>query len=61
VTTRKDESPRLETEGQTPNQDKTSTDSSPNFWDEVAKGKVRPAPREPDLTHYRNRDSEADS
>ena len=54
---RTDEGPRPEAGGQTPNEDQSTAPDqpAPNFWDEVGKGKVRPAPCEPDITHYRDR------
>jgi hypothetical protein len=49
------------TEGQEKNEpstsltDSTNTVKDPGFWAKVGQGKPRPAPREPDITHYRNR------
>jgi hypothetical protein len=35
--------------------DSTATVKEPGFWAKVGQGKPRPAPKEPDITLYRNR------
>jgi hypothetical protein len=43
-----------------PSTDSTATVKEPGFWAKVGQGKPRPAPKEPDITHYRNRRGDAE-
>jgi hypothetical protein len=49
------------TEGQATNEatDPPGTIKEPGFWAKVGQGKPRPAPKEPDITYYRNRRGDA--
>jgi hypothetical protein len=42
-----------------PSTDSTATVKQPDFWTKASQGKPRPAPKEPDTTHYRNRRGDA--